>query len=72
MSKINTGLKFQLIHNTSCYNSYIEKQAQRANEEIVSEELNKIKTDIKHINNPDEKLVSAEAEKFFLLFMKVY
>ena len=61
-----------MIHNTSCYNSYIEKQAQRANEEIVSEELNKIKTDIKHINNPDEKLVSAEAEKFFLLFMKVY
>lgn len=72
MSKINTGLKSQLIHNTPCYNSYIEKQAQRANEEFLSEELNKIKTDIKPINNPDEKLVSAEAEKLFLLFMKVY
>ena len=44
----------------------------RANDEIVLEETKKVKTDIKHTNDPNEELVNAEAEKFLLLFVKTF
>ena len=46
--------------------------AKRANDKIVSEEISKIKTDIEHINDPNEELVNAEVEKFLLLFEKTF
>lgn len=41
--------------------------AKRANHEIVSEEIKKVKTGIEHINDTNEEFVNAEAEKFLLL-----
>ena len=41
--------------------------AKRANDEIVSEEIKKVKTVIEHINDLNEEFVNAEAEKFLLL-----
>ena len=62
-----------MVHNIPCYNnSYIEKMAKRANDKIVSEEISKVKTDIEHINDPNEELVNAEVEKFLLLFEKTF
>ena len=43
-----------------------------ANDEIVSEEIKKVKTDIEHINEPNEELVNAEVEKFLILFEKTF
>ena len=55
---------FQLVHNIPCYyNNYIEKMAKRANDKIVSEEITKVKTDIEHINGPNEELVNAKMKK---------
>ena len=46
--------------------------AKIANNEIVSEEIKKVKTDIEHINEPNEELVNAEVEKFLILFEKTF
>ena len=46
--------------------------ANRANNEIVSEEIKKVKTDIENVNDLQEELVNAEAEKFLLLFEKTF
>ena len=62
-----------MVHNIPCYNnSYNEKMAKKANDKIVSGEIKKVKTDIEHINDPNEELVNAEAEKFLLLFEKTF
>ena len=62
-----------MVQNIPCYNnSYIEKVAKRANNKIVSEENKIVKTDIEHINDPNEEVVNAEAEKFLLLFEKTF
>lgn len=64
---------FQLVHNTPYYNnSYFEKMAKSVNDEIVSAEMKKAKSDIKHINDSNEKLVKVKAEKFILLFEKTF
>ena len=73
MSKIKTGLIFQLVHNILCYNnSYTEKMALRANNKIESEEIKKIKPDIEPINDTIEEMVNVEAGKFFLLFENTF
>ena len=46
--------------------------AKRAINKIVSEKIKKVKTDIEHINEPNEELVNVEAEKFLLLFEKTF
>ena len=62
-----------MVHNISCYtNSYIEKMAKRANDKIVPEEVKKVKTGTEYINDPNEELENAEAEKFLLLFEKTF
>ena len=62
-----------MVHNIPCYNnSYIEKMDKRENDEIVSGEIKKVKTDKEYINDPNEELVNAEAEKFLLLFEKTF
>ena len=44
--------------------------AKRANNKIVSEEIKKVKTNVEHINDPNEELVNGEVEKFLPLFEK--
>ena len=62
-----------MVHNIPCYNnSYTEKMARRVNNEIVSEKINNVKTDVEHINDPNEELVNAEVGKFLLLFEKTF
>ena len=46
--------------------------AKRANDKIKAEKIKKVKRDIEHINEPNEELVNAEAEKFLLLFKKIF
>ena len=46
--------------------------SKRTNNEIVLEEIKKVKTDIEHINDPNEELVNAEVEKFQLLYEKTF
>ena len=46
--------------------------AKIANEKVLPEEIKKAKTDIEHINDPNEELVSGEAEEFLLLFEKSF
>ena len=46
--------------------------SKRANNETVLEEIKKVKTDIEHINGPNEELVNAEVEKFHLLYEKTF
>ena len=62
-----------MFNNIPCYdNSHIEKMTKRANDKSVSEEIEKVKTDIEHLNYPNEELVNAEAGKFLLLFEKTF
>ena len=46
--------------------------SKRANNETVLEEIKKVKTDIEHINDPNEELVNAEVEKSHLLYEKTF
>ena len=45
--------------------------AKRVNDEIVSEEIKKVKSGTEIIDNSD-KLIDAEAETLFLLFEKIF
>ena len=45
--------------------------AKRINDEIVSEEIKKVKSGREIIDDSD-KLIYAEAENFFLLFEKIF
>ena len=45
--------------------------AKRINDEIVSEEIKKVKSGREIIDDSD-KLIDAEAENFFLLFEKIF